>query len=608
MALILIVTDDRATGSLVQMLVRGMDHEAELVSDGSAALKQMAIAAFDLVISDVHMKPMGGLELLEKAKAQYPQTRVVLFSADANPDLRTKAKQLGAVDFLAKPIQIDRLKKVLDRASAPAPAAPDPTPAAAPAGTPAAPSRSPSQQEFSAEDFETLVHPFFPGPGLKVVRQRLAWVAQARSHVLIDARPGVLSREVLEAFHHYSPYASGSLRITNLETANVDEIRARWTQDGTGWLKEMAGGTIVLLALDAMPLDVQACLADLVRTEFRARIIATIRGDPDELVSEKRLHDGLYFRLALFSTRVAPLAEASERVPELLADSVAASKGWMGAGPPLIDREARTALSAYSWPQNYYELRRLADQLASRLEPGHSIRLDHLPDAVAAAHWPSLADHLRAAATTYIRRVQRTQPDMEKAAAVLGVRSSALSRHMEDSNEPVFSLDLDRAPKLRETAAPFVAPFTTAPFATSTPTPDAATDKRQPIIERVLVIAANELARASLAGQLAASNRDVVDVTDALGAVSAIKMSRQPFEFVLVVPPCSLFEPVELGRQLARLAPSAGLALLDKAAAASGERGPFHVVRGRPETPVELVEVLALLRKRAREAKSAVWQ
>ncbi len=594
MARILVVEDDRATGQLVLTLLTGMGHDAEFAADGGAALKLLQEQTVNLVISDVHMAPIGGLELLEKAKAFTPQTRFVMFSGDTSPELHARALKLGAVDFLAKPMRIDRLKKVLDRVN-------DPVPVPAPPRDVTLEAEVVPTRVAPEKDFETTVLPFFPGPGLAVVRQRLSWVAQARSHVLIDARRGVLSREVLEAFHHHSLYAHATLRIINFETENPEQLRTRWKEDGAGWLQEVGSGTLVLLALDALPVDVQGVLAGLVRSEFKARIIATIRGDPDVLVAESRLHEGLYFRLALFSTRVAPLAETAESVPQLLADAVAASKAWLGgAAPPEVEDTARAALVAYAWPQNHFELRRLADQLASRLEVGEAIKLKHLPDTVAGAHWPTLAEHLQTSATAYIRRVERTMPDLGRVAEVLGVGRSALARHLADPSQPVFQFSFDGATK-----PPFPTP---GPAADPAPAPVSLRAKSAlaPMIERVLLVSGDDVVRSSLAGRLAASNREIEEAEDLLAAVSILARARVPFDFALIAPPSDVFTLRELGGQLIRVAPTLAIALLDDKAAQT-DQDPYHVVRSMPETAVELVELLALLRKRKRRAHDAIW-
>jgi len=573
MARILIVEGDRATGALVLTLVQGMDHEAELVTTGFEGLKRMAAQSFDLVISDVQMEPVSGFDLLEQTLSLYPQTRVVLFSRDKDPELSSRAMKAGAMGFLPKPLRIDHLKSVLDRAK---------EPPVAESKASGELTRPPIQM---AADFETVVMRFYPGPGLKVVRQRLAWVAQARSHVLLDARQGVLNREVLEAFHHHSPYAGAALRIINLETETAEALRTRLTDDPTGWLEEMGGGTLVLLALDALPLDVQGILAGLLRQDFKGRIIATVRGDPDTLVGEMKLNDGLYFRLALFSTRVAPLSEAGEALPSLLADAVAASNAWLGGDSPAVDREARAALMAYSWPQNHFELRRVADQVASRLEPGQSIKLVHLPNVVAGAHWAPLVDHLRLAANAYIKRVERTMPDLARTAQVLGVREQSLARHLEDSDHSMFSLDVDPG-----TTVPWAMPTPSIPFSKSVKGESSPKSGM-----RILLISDNEVERANMVGRLAAPNREIVEAAHALAAVSELKISSAGFDVAMVVPPCAGLTVQELGEQLRRIAPNLGTVLFDPFAAVTA-RESYTVVRERPETAIEFQELLESLR------------
>lgn len=575
MARILIVEGNRATGALVHTLVQGMDHEAELVTTGVDGLARMEAESFDLVISDVHMEPVGGFELLKQSLSLHPQTRVVLFSADEDPTMSERALAAGAAAFLPKPLRIDHLKNVLDRAQEPI----------APVTIAASVKTRPPMH--LAEDFETTVLPFYPGAGLKVVRQRLSWVAQARSHVLLDARPGVLSREVLEAFHHHSPYAERSLRIINMETENVEDLRTQLTEDPTGWLTEMAGGTLVILALDVMPLDVQEILAGLLRSNFKGRIIATIRGDPDTLVGEMKLNDGLYFRLAVFSTQVAPLSEAGEALPGLLADAVVASNVWLGEDTPSIDKEAWAALMAYDWPQNHFELRRVADQIASRLAPGQSIQLEHLPDVVAGAHWPPLADHLRLAASAYIKRVERTMPDLESTAEVLGVRPTSLARHLEDDAHSMFSLDID--------------PGTAVPWAVPPPSASSSSeDEAEPSISgsgRILVISDTPLERANLVGRLAAPGRDIVEASHGLAAISELKIAATSFDVALVLPPCAGLSLQELGEQLHRIAPDLDSVLLDPTAS-STDQGSFSTVQKHPETALEFAELLEYLRNR----------
>jgi DNA-binding response OmpR family regulator len=104
MARILIIEGDLSIGNLVLTLAQGMSHEAELVADGTEGLARMATQAYDMVISDVHMKPVGGIELLERTRALHPKTRVVLFSSDSSRELRAQVLRLGAMDFLPKPI------------------------------------------------------------------------------------------------------------------------------------------------------------------------------------------------------------------------------------------------------------------------------------------------------------------------------------------------------------------------------------------------------------------------------------------------------------------------------------------------------------------------
>jgi hypothetical protein len=247
--------------------------------------------------------------------------------------------------------------------------------------------------------------------------------------------------------------------------------------------------------------------------------------------------------------------------------------------------ETRAPIIAYAWPQNYFELRRAADQIASRMDLGLPFKLEHRPDVGAAADWSTLSDHLRLTANSYIRRVERTMTDMDQSARGRGVWRSSLERHALDTTRPIFKLDIDSA--------------TVAPWAvTPKPVVSIEEDFTSPKIERLRLISDDELERANLMGRLVEPNREIVEVGHGLAAVSELKLARMPFDFAIVMPPCAGLTIRELGQQLKRIDSERRLGLIDPPIA-SGDFGPYDVVNARPITVGEIGELVASWRMRS---------
>ncbi|MCF3648249.1 sigma-54-dependent transcriptional regulator [Synoicihabitans lomoniglobus] len=541
MAKILIVEDDRATGQLMSTLAESLGHEVDLATDGESALEVVARNPPKMIISDVLMAPMDGLKLLEIVRKEHPEIAVVIFSASRDPDVQMRALKLGSVQFLSKPLRIEQLKKVLEKTVNEPKSG-----SSAPIETTAV--RAPVR-EVTVEGLEEALRPYLPGTRLRDTRFRLARLAKVRNRVLVEAGEGVFNADILRLLHRHSHRAAGPLKIVDFGADDAAEAIEAWGRHPQAWLQPFAGGMLVFLQIEALSLDDQLKLADLIREVKDIRVVATTHTDPDLLQAEGKLDESLYFRLSLFSMRIPPVMDLGADVPEILLDAITASAGYPSKVRPELDPVAREALSAYTWPRNYTEVHQIADHVASRLsEP--KLTLQELPEAVAAARWPSLQSHIERAAELHIDRVIRTTSNLARASAALGVPERNLRAFLDDRTHKLVPM-LGAAQE-------------TAPAEISQS-------------ERVLIISHDELWRTSAAAMAVRPNRSVTAVADGLAAISHILMAPDSVDVVLVAPPLDVFTPSELGRQLRRLCPGAILALLE-AFPDPDECEPFHEI------------------------------
>ena len=563
MAKILIVEDDRATGQLMLTLAESLGHAAALASDGESALDLVRKSPPDMIISDVLMEPMDGLELLEIVRKEFPEIAVVLFSASRDPEVQVRALRLGSVQFLAKPLRIEQLKKVLEKTLADQASA---TSAAAPhlgSGT-----KQP-MREITVEGLEEALRPFLPAPTLRDLRFRLARLAKVRNRVLVEAAEGVFNADILPLLHRHSHRAAGPLKIINFSTVDIPDIVSQWTHSAQSWLLPFSGGTLVLLQIERLPQHAQSLLADLVRLVQDIRIVATTHRDPDQLLAEGKLNESLYFRLSLFSMRIPPVSDLGSDITEILLDAVCSSASYHVEGRPDYDASAREALAAYSWPRNYTEIHQVADYIASRLK-GQIITLTDLPEVVAAARWPSLASHVESAAATHVDRVVRTTSDLARAAAVLGLQEDVLRQHLDDPSKSLFSNLVSGVPQ---------------------PSANLSTGA-----ERILIVSPDDLWRTSAVAMATRPNRLVLGVADGLAAVAMVLSSPEPFHHVLVAPPLEVFSPGEIGQQLKRLSPVTTLGLLE-AFPEPEDCEPYHEIYDRPDDSDRFERLLSLMRE-----------
>jgi DNA-binding NtrC family response regulator len=436
MAQVLIVDDDAVSCQLLAEVVAGDGVRVAWETEPAAALALARREHFDLAILDMRMPQMNGLALMQALQADTPGLPVMIMTGFGSMDSAVEALNLGAIDYVSKPMNVEEIRAAVRRALArPADAA-----AAAPAGEPAAGmvGRTPAMVE---------------------VYTTIARVAPAMSTVLILGESGTGKELAARAIHRHSarrerPFVAvdcTALTETLLESELFGHLRGAFTgavQDAPGLFLEADGGTIFLDEIGDIGLPLQAKLLRVLQerqvrpvggTQWRpvdVRIVAATNRDLAAAVAAGRFREDLYYRLNVVTLRLPPLRERRDDIPLLVDHLVHRAAAQCGRPVAGVSAAALAALRAYDWPGNVRELAHVLERSVA-LARRTVLDVDDLPAALhAPAAAPAAAADLLADLPTleqlkhrYIQHVIELHAgNVSRAAAVLGVERRSLYR------------------------------------------------------------------------------------------------------------------------------------------------------------------------------------
>jgi DNA-binding NtrC family response regulator len=380
-ARILIVDDDHGQRSLLETFLRGHGYQTQSAATGEAALQLLSEEPFAMMISDVRMPGMSGLETLRRARQKHLALPVLLVTAFADIRSAVTAMRDGAVNYLAKPIDLDELittvRLVLNPGSAPS--AETKTEARLPAGV------------------------VVQSPLMQAVFRDAAVVAPSETRVLITGESGVGKEVVAEVIHAWSKRATGPLvKVTCAASpGNVLESElfghekgavAGAAQRRVGRFEEANGGTIFLDEIGELAAGVQATLLRIITDgTFRrmgsakdlhtdARVLAATSRDLEAQIGEGKFREDLFYRLNVMELHIPPLRERVEDILPLATHFI----GMFSRQKPRFSANVSAALTRYRWPGNVRELRNAMER-AALLSRGEVVLPEHLPARLLAA-------------------------------------------------------------------------------------------------------------------------------------------------------------------------------------------------------------------------------
>lgn len=380
-ARILIVDDDPGQRGLLESFLRKQGFDPATAASGEAALQLLGRGAFDLMISDVRMPGMSGLETLRRARQTHPNLPVLLVTAFADIRTAVTAMRDGAVNYLAKPIDLDELMTSVRLA-----VSPGATPAAATATMPPLPP-------------DVIVH----SPLLQAVFRDAAVIAPADTRVLITGESGVGKDVVARVVHAWSRRAASPW--VRVECATLTEPLLESELFGhekgafpgavdrkIGRFEAAAGGTIFLDEIGELPAGLQAKLLRVINDgtfsrlgatrdlHTDARVLASTSHDLEAQIAAGRFREDLFYRLNVMELHLPPLRERPEDILPLATHFI----GQFSRQKPRFAASVASALVHYRWPGNARELRNAMER-AALLSRGEVVLPEHLPARILAA-------------------------------------------------------------------------------------------------------------------------------------------------------------------------------------------------------------------------------
>ena len=384
---ILYAEDDLPSGRLVRSIAETEGYFVKVVTTGQEFLKALAEDRPDLILLDLHLPDASGLDLLAKARFQLPEAPVIVVTASNSIEDVVKALKGGALDYLTKPVDIQRMIVSLANAS----------------------KLARQQQDLvklrtELKDTYKLEHMIGSSPAMEQVRALIRQAAPTDATVLIAGESGTGKELVARALHYASPRVTrafvdvncAALTETLIESELFGHERGAFTSAISrrrGKFEQANGGSIFLDEIGDMPLPTQAKMLRVLqersfqrvggeeKINVNVRVICATNHNLEEAVKKGFFRMDLFYRINLIVIDVPPLRNRQSDVPELARHFLAvASRSGKHLAQEISD-SALDALCAHDWPGNVRELQN-AIQRAVTVCNEEEIQPSHLPPAV----------------------------------------------------------------------------------------------------------------------------------------------------------------------------------------------------------------------------------
>ena len=435
---ILIAEDEEIVRTNIQEYLGSEGYDVDTAPDGRAALDRVLGEDYGLVITDIQMPGMDGIELLGHIVAQRPDTSVLIITAYASVETALAALRQGAYDYLLKPVAFEDLIKRIQNLFA--------------------------YRELRHEvtrlrrtisdglGFEGIVG---ESPAIRAVFDLIDRVAPSDATVLITGESGTGKELAARAIHTRSNRASKEFLSVNMAALPHETTEAQLfghekgaftgaDRHRDGVLRSVGGGTIFLDEVGELPLHAQSKLLRAVemkeilplgaerptRAEFR--LLTATNRNLETAVEEKSFREDLYFRINVFQIVMPPLRERRDDIPALVEHFLSLHGRAQGSGQVSISNDAMRALLSYAWPGNVRELSNVIERACILTSSGRIEERDLPSELVATSGLPTgLKDAVEEFERRHIAWILRVSDgNRERAAEMLGVDPATLYRRL----------------------------------------------------------------------------------------------------------------------------------------------------------------------------------
>ena len=382
---VLLIDDDESLRRVVEYNLHEEGYNVLTAVDGSSGWHTFQAEAIDLILTDVRMPEMDGLELLTRIKSMQPDLPVIMLTAHGTINSAVEAMKLGAFDYLTKPFNREQLKAAVRKALEVA----------------ALTRENRYLREVVAERF-SFANMIAGSRAMRAVTDTAARVAQSDTTVLLEGESGTGKELLAKALHFHSPRARGPFVTINcgaipeqlLESELFGHRRGSFTGavgDKRGKFEAADRGTIFLDEIGELPTLLQVKILRVLQEreidkvgetrpiKVDVRVIAATNRDLEKMVGDGGFRDDLYYRLAVVSIRVPPLRERSDDIPFLVDHFLGKHAERLGRERPTVEKGVYSAFNLYGWPGNIRELENVIER-ALVLDKDGVLGLDDLPE------------------------------------------------------------------------------------------------------------------------------------------------------------------------------------------------------------------------------------
>ena len=419
---ILVVEDRESLRRMLERALQQEGYEVTVCADGEQATSKLAAGSFDLVLTDLKLPGMSGIEVLRTSRETHPRLPVVVLTAFGTVGTAVEAMKLGAADFLEKPVEIEDLFQLVE--------------------------------SMLGEDEESAVFKLPGGPTiigrhptLRAALRLLGRVAKTNSTVLLTGESGTGKELFARALHGLSERKEGpfvgvncaAIPETLLENELFGHEKGAFTgahRRQVGRFESAHGGTLLLDEIGELPLRTQSKVLRVLeeRTFERVgssrslkadvRLVAATNRDLRSMVEAGGFRDDLYYRLEVFPIELPPLRDRARDIPLLAQHLVEAIAVRQGVAPRVLTGEAAGLLEHHEWPGN---VRQLANVLERAMIVGEGPRLE-------AAELKALlsAESGRSERQRICDALDQSAGDKHRAAEYLGMSYRTLLRRIKE--------------------------------------------------------------------------------------------------------------------------------------------------------------------------------
>jgi len=381
---ILLVDDEEIVLRSCQRIL-GDEYDLDIAHDGLEALAKVNENDYDVLVLDIKMPKMDGLEVLRRVKEARPDTDIIMVTGLHQIGTAVQAMKLGALDYLPKPFEPEELKMAIARAF----------------DRRAVLQGGAEGEESEAYRFENIIG---ASPAMQTVFRLVARCAPTNSTVMLRGESGTGKELIARAIHYNSlrrdrpfvPVDCTSLSESLLESELFGHVKGSFTgaiANKKGLFETADGGTLFLDEIGNITLSTQAKLLRFIEErEFKAvgdtrtqkvdiRLITATNKDLEGMVADGDFRDDLYYRINIFPIEIPPLRERRDDIPSLAAHFLNRFSAEMGQPPPELSQGAMNLLLNHDWPGNVRELENVIER-AVILAGGDVIRQGHLVDLI----------------------------------------------------------------------------------------------------------------------------------------------------------------------------------------------------------------------------------